>query len=316
MEYISYENITTRLSRMIYGTGNKIMTDGDGADEMLDCVIEQGITTFDTARSYGNSERNLGNWIAKRGNRNSINILTKGCNPHMTGVPVSAETLREELMTSLNELQTEYVDFYTLHRDDTNVDVAVYIETLNAFVEEGKVRSFGASNWDYRRMEEANTYASEHGLKGFTFGSPAFSLAEVVGDPWGGSIHLSGDDNADAREWFAKKQIPVFAYSSFARGFFSGKYRTDMKQEVTDVLPPWTCKEYVCPENLERLKRAEILAAEKGVTVSQINLAWILAQPFVCCPILGPSTEGHLLENLKGMELKLTEQEILWLNLK
>ena len=316
MEYLEFEQLSIPISQMIYGTAIRPLKDGKNADEILDEVFRQGITTFDTARSYGQCETEFGKWIAKRGVREKINILTKGCNPDQTGVKFTPEILRGELTKSLEELQTTYTDLYALHRDDPAVPVEVFIETLNEFKAEGKVRAFGASNWKYQRMDAANEYAYAHNLEGFSFGSPAFSMAVVVRDPYGGSVHLSGDENEEARNWFMENNIPVFAYSSFARGFMSGKYRTDMKERITEILSPWTCQEYVCEENLERLRRAEKLAAEKGITVGQVNLAWILAQPLTCCPIFSPSTVEHLLENLKGLDVKLTEEEIMWLNLK
>lgn len=316
MDYIHLKQLSTPVSRMIYGTAIKSLMEGNDADEILDKVCAQGITTFDTARSYGKSEESLGRWIAKRGNRNKINILTKGCNPDQTGLKFTPESLKGELHQSLQALQTEYVDMYCLHRDDTSVDVGVFIETLNEFKADGKIRCFGASNWHYERMKAANEYAYVHNLEGFSFGSPAFSLAVVVSDPWGGSVHLSGSENIEARKWFAENKIPVFAYSSFARGFFSGKYRTDMECDIQDVLPSWTCEEYVCEENMKRLRRAEKLAQEKSATVGQINLAWILNQSFICCPIFSPSSIGHLMDNLKGLDVRLTQEEMLWLNLE
>lgn len=72
----------------------------------------------------------------------------------------------------------------------------------------------------------------------------------------------------------------------------------------------------MCPDNIERLRRAETLAAEKHCTVGQINLAWILAQPFVCCPVFSPSSINHISDNLKGMDIELTESERIWLNLE
>lgn len=316
MKYIKLEQLSIPVSQMIYGTAIRPLVEGSDADDILDQVFAQGITTFDTARSYGKSEEGLGRWLMKRGNREKINILTKGCNPDQTGLKFTPQSLRGELMESLRSLQTEYIDLYCLHRDDVSVEPGVFIETLNEFKAEGKVRAFGASNWNFRRMDEANEYAYAHNLEGFSFGSPAFSLAVVVGDPWGGSVHLSGSENEQARKWFAESHIPVFAYSSFARGFFSGKYHTDMQCDIREILPECTCQEYVCEENLERLRRAEQLAREKQATVGQINLAWILSQPFVCCPIFSPSTAAHLLDNLKGLELELTQEEILWLNLE
>lgn len=316
MQYISMENTTMPVSKMIFGTAIAPLQKEENADELLDRVVEEGITTFDTARSYGQSEASFGKWVKKRGLRNKINILTKGCNPHQTGLKFTPESLRAELEESLHQIQTDYVDFYALHRDDENVNVGVYMEVLNEFVKEGKIRNFGASNWKYERMAEANQYAKSHNLKGFSFGSPAFSLAEVVGDPFGGSMHLSGAGKQAAREWFQKENIPVFSYSAFARGFMSGKYRTDRKEKPEEVLSAWTCQEYVCPENMERLQRAECLAKEKNATVAQINLAWILQQKFVICPVFGPSTVEHLMENLKGMDLCLTQEEMKWLNIE
>ena len=315
MQYIDFPGITAPLSRMIYGTAIRPLMEGENADEVLDHVFALGITTFDTARSYGQSENGLGRWLCDRNLRNRVNILTKGCNPDQTGIRFTPDSLRDELMQSLDALQTDYVDFYCLHRDDPEQEVSVFIDVLNQFKSEGRILAFGASNWHYLRMKEANAYAAKNGLAGFSFGSPAFSLAEVVGDPWGGSVHISGRDNADARRWFAENGIPVFSYSSFARGFFSGKYRTDRDLHAEDVLPPWTCEEYVCPENIERLKRAEALARKRNCTVGQINLAWILAQPFLCCPIFSPSTAAHIDENLKGLDLVLTEEEMKWLDL-
>lgn len=316
MEYINLKQLSVPVSRMIYGTGIKTLMNGESADDILDRVLKEGVTTFDTARSYRQSETELGKWIQKRANRDKINVLTKGCNPQQTGLKFTPESLRNELNQSLSALQLDYIDLYALHRDDTDVNVGVFIETLNEFKAEEKIHAFGASNWSYKRMEEANEYAYAHQLDGFSFGSPAFSLAEVVGDPWGGSVHISGKSNKDARAWFQKNKIPVFAYSSFARGFFSGKYRTNMEQDISEVLTSWTCEEYVCEENLERLRRAEKMALEKDATVGQINLAWILAQPFSICPIFSPSTTEHLLENLSGLEIKLTNQELQWLNLE
>ncbi|MBO5373078.1 MAG: aldo/keto reductase [Lachnospiraceae bacterium] len=316
MEYILLPQLEIPVSCMIYGTAFSKMMEGHSVDDVLDYVSEQGVTTFDTARSYGLSERVLGDWIQRRGNRGKINVLTKGCNPDMTKLKFTPKSLRSELEESLSELQTNYVDLYALHRDDTSLDVSVFVETLNEFAAEGKIKAFGASNWHYTRMDAANEYAYAHNLQGFSFGSPAFSLAEVVGDPWGGSIAISGEKNADARKWFEKNQIPVFNYSAFGRGFMSGKYRTDMKQDITEVLPSWTCEEYVCEANMERLRRAEQLADKKNATVSQINLAWIMQQPFVCCPVFSPSSVGHIEENLKGLNVRLTEEEIAWLELK
>jgi len=316
MQYLKLKNVKNPVSRLIYGTAIPQMLSGEDAGTILDAAYTAGITTFDTARSYMDSEVSLGNWIKARGIRESVNILTKGCNPDQTGILFSRKSLSQELTESLKYLQTEFVDLYCLHRDDPETEAGVFIEVLNEFQDQGKINVFGASNWTYSRMEEANEYAYKHSLNGFYFGSPAFSLAEMIGDPWGGSVHISGPSNQAARNWFIKNEIPVFAYSSFARGFFSGKYKTYMKEDITTVLPSYVKEEYYYPDNIERLRRAEQLAEEKQVTVGQINLAWILAQKLNICPILSPSTPEHLAENLKGMEISLTHEECSWMNLE
>ncbi len=316
MEYIKMDRIALPISKIIFGAATRELIAGENSDGTLDYVISEGINTIDTARSYGDSEVALGTFMNKRKNRNKLNILTKGCNPHMTGVPVTKDTMREELEQSLKNLQTDHVEFYGLHRDDTAKDVSLYIDVLNEFVQEGKVLNFGASNWSHERMKEANDYAKANNLQGFSFGSPAFSLAEVIGDPWGGSVKLSGDSKKEARDWFVAEGIPVFAYSSLARGFFSGKYRTDMAEPITSVLIPETCEEYAYPDNIERLRRAEILGKEKQVTVSQICLAWMLHHPLTVCPITSSSSIKHLEDNLKGVNLKLSKEECGYLNLE
>ena len=113
MNYIDLKQLSVPVSQMIYGTAIKPLMEGNDADEILDQVFAQGITTFDTARSYGKSENGLGRWIIKRENRDKINILTKGCNPDQTGLKFTPQSLRGELMQSLEALQTDYTCIYT-----------------------------------------------------------------------------------------------------------------------------------------------------------------------------------------------------------
>ena len=114
---------------------------------------------------------------------------------------MSQELIRKQNQESLERLQTDYTDFYVLHRDDPSYPVEKVIDVLNELVEEGKVKRFGASNWSLERIQAANEYAKAHGLKGFSLVSPAYSLAELVHDPWGGSVSLAGAKNQAAREW-------------------------------------------------------------------------------------------------------------------
>ena len=202
MQNKSIANLPIAVSPFIYGTATSKMMAGENADEILDAAFEAGFTTFDTARLYGKAESVLGDWVRRRSLRGKVNILTKGCYPANDKPRVSPQVIREELEISLEQLQTDYVDIYLLHRDDPNVEVGPIVECLNQLKEEGKIKVFGGSNWTPQRLSQANEYASSHGLQPFSISSPSFSLVEMVRDPWGGSVWLSGPSRAADREWY------------------------------------------------------------------------------------------------------------------
>lgn len=316
MEYQSLNKIEKTVSRLVYGTGNhKIMGDDSGlACECLDMAWEAGFTMFDTAHLYGNAELNLGIWMERRGLREKAVLLDKGCNPCMNGSEdeMTPELIRSQLEESLHKMRTDYTDLYILHRDDESRPVGPVVEVLNELKEQGKIKRFGGSNWTFQRVKQANDYAEAHGLTGFTVASPCFNMVEMKGDPWGGSVHISGKKNEEARKWYQENGIPVFSYSSLARGFLSGKYRVG--QNIEERLSKAPIEEYYYPENVEKLRRAEILAEKKGCTVSQLALAWLLAQKLTVYPVVSPSTEGHMMDNIGGFSVELTTEEMTWLD--
>lgn len=316
MKYQHLSEIDKKVSRLVYGTGNhKIMGDDSGlACECLDMAWEAGFTMFDTAHLYGNAEQNLGIWMERRGLREKAVLLDKGCNPCMKGSEdeMTPELIRSQLEESLHKMRTDYTDLYILHRDDESRPVGPVVEVLNELKEQGKIKRFGGSNWTVQRVKQANDYAEAHGLTGFTVASPCFNMVEMKGDPWGGSVHISGKKNEEARKWYQEKDIPVFSYSSLARGFLSGKYRVG--QNVGEQLSEAPIQEYYYPENVEKLRRAEILAEKKGCTVSQLALAWLLTQKLTVYPIISPSAEGHMIDNIGAFSVKLTAEEMTWLD--
>lgn len=284
--------------------------------ECLDMAFEAGFRTFDTAYSYGNAEKNFGLWLQKRGVRDQITILDKGCNPGQIGCEdvFSGDTIRKQMQESLDRMQTEYTDLYILHRDDETKPIDEIVEALNECKDRGWVKAFGGSNWRWHRILEANEYAEKHGLTGFTVVSPNYCLADYVHDPWGGSVTISGEENKEFRDWLIKTQIPVYNYSSLGRGFLSGKFRTDSGLAIHDCLPEAPIREYLSEDNLARLARAEQMAAEKGTTVSQICLAWVLNQKMNLYPIVGPTSEKHMRDNVGALDIVLNEEELQWLH--
>lgn len=313
MQYATLASIDKPVSRLVYGNNGYLSgSDTGAAIACLDIAWSLGFTCFDTANGYGNSEANIGAWLALRGLRDRAVILDKGCNPCMKGSVdvMSPQLLYDQTAESCRRLQTDYLDMYVLHRDDPSHPVGPIIDTLNDLKSQGVIRRFGVSNWTRARIAEANAYAASHGLEGFTVVNPAYSIAETVGDPWGGSVNLCGRDHLADCDWYRDQGLPVFSYSSLGRGFFSGKYRTDSGIPIEDVLPGYVLEEYKTPTNLRRLAAAEHIARERGASVSQVAIAWLLQRPFDVFPIINPSSQPHMEENIGALDLVLTAEEL------
>ena len=320
MRYETIRGIDKPLSKLVFGCAIGPMLMGEDVNALLDGVYAQGITTFDTARQYGRSEEALGRWLRARSNREKVVLITKGCHPYEDGIDrVSPAAIREDIEQSLETLGTDYIDIYFLHRDDLKVEVGPIVETLNEYHKAGKIGVFGGSNWTHQRIAEANAYAGAHGLLPFMVSSPNFGLCNQVDDPYGGGagcVTISGPANADVRAWYAKSNIPVFAYSSLGRGMFSGKVKSDDMEGARAILDPFAIKGYLYPENFERLRRAEELAAKKGCTVPQIALAWILQQELQVFALVSSTRAQSMEANVRALEVELTPEEIRWLDLR
>ena len=314
-----FSNFNKEVSQVIFGCANSLMNNGGNADEILSRALELGINTFDTAVQYGLSEVSLGNWLQYQ-DRENIVIITKGCHPDNNIDRVNPQAIEEDIMLSLQNLKTDYIDIYLLHRDDLKVEVGPIVEKLNQLVEDGIIKAFGGSNWTVTRIKEANSYAAKNNLQPFTVSSPNFSLAEQIGDPWGGgagSVTITGPANKAARAWYRDSGMLVFGYSSLAHGFFSGRLTSENLDQVAQILDGPALKGYYYPENIEKLRRVNQLSKEKGYTISQIALSWILNQRELSVyPIITTTNKNRLESNIKALEIDLTQDEINWLNLE
>ena len=151
----------------------------------------------------------------------------------------------------------------------------------------------------------------------FVASSPNYGLADQIENPWGpGCVSLSGPGNAAGRTWYESEGMPIFAYSSLARGLFSGRVTRSNFDETREMLDG-ACQRAYCHEpNLKRLDRAHELAAEKGITVPQLVLAFMYASPLDVFPIVGAANGDEYAENIKAFDVALTPTECAWLDLK
>lgn len=331
MKYCKINGLNKEVSKLVFGTATKKLfaaVEKDAGEKelneaysLLDLVYKAGINTFDCAAHYG--EKILGAWMEDRGIREQCVVITKCAHPNEYRQRVTDFDILSDAHDSLKKLKTDCIDIYMLHRDNVETPVSVIVEALNRLYQEGKVKVFGGSNWTHERLEEANEYAYKYNLEPFRVSSPNFGLAQQIADPWkcdakfgDGCVTISGPENAEARKWYQKHQMPVFAYSSLARGLFSGAFKSSNPEDAKHLMDGPGIIGYYCEENIERLRRCEILAEEKNISVAQTAIAWIYNQPFEVFALSSPVTEEQIMQNIQAIDIQLTKEEVAWLNLE
>ena len=317
MRYGQVAGVPKQVSRLVMGCDNQ--PTAKHAAVMFDNYFEYGGNTFDTAYIYGGGrmEALLGGWLANRGVREQVVVIGKGAH-----TPANfPDRIAPQLDASLERLKTDYVDVYFLHRDNENVPVGEWLAALNAERDAGRIRAFGASNWSLARVREANAYAAEHGLAPFVAVSNNFSLAQMVEPVWAGCVAAS---TPEWRTWLEAERVPVFAWSSQARGFFTPRFEQVRKQARSGVdaafgNQPSDAELHRCwfsEDNFARRARAVELAQERGMEPIHIALAYVLAQPFPSFALIGPRVLAETRSSLAALSLELTENERRWLNLE
>ena len=300
------------VSRLILGCGSFRPEDLPRAAALLDAFTAAGGTALDTAHIYGRdgaSERAVGQWIADRGCRDAVVVITKGAHHDAEGKPrVNPAVIDAELAESLARLHTDYVDLYLLHRDDPTAPVGPIVECLNRHVAAGRIRAFGGSNWSPSRIEAANAYAQTRGLHGMVASSPHLALAVAHDPPNMGHAIVSGDP--DALAWYRATQFPLLAWTAQAQGFFSER------ADPADPAAVRHFRRYDHPDNWERRRRAWELAERMGIPPTRIPIAWMLEQGLNAFPIIGPGSLPHLEDAIAALRVHLGPGALAWLNLE
>lgn len=281
------------------------------AREFMDAYVEIGGNFIDTARIYGDfvrgiqggSEQVIGRWMEDRRCRDKIVLGTKGGHPDprtMHTGRLDHEAVFGDMQRSLDNLRTDSVDIYWLHRDDESRDVRDILETLNDLVERGMAKHVGVSNWKPQRILEAQACAQKHGLVQIAANQPQFSLARQV---------VVEDDtlcqmDADTHKMHVELNLPCQPFSSQAKGFLA-----KMDAQGEDALTDKARRRFLCDENLAVLQRAQALSRETGYSVGAISLAWLTGQIFPTFPIAGVSRMAHIDALREAGDCVLTAQQ-------
>ena len=304
---------------ILQGTTMLSSAQQERSDRLLDEVWEAGGHSFDTARVYGGGkcEQALGTWLRKRRLGGQAFVLSKGCHP-TAGDPrrVSPAHIAADITSSLDCYDTACIDLYLLHRDDLQVPVGELVDALASEQLAGRIGAFGASNWTTLRIAEANDYARSRGLPPMVASSPNFTLARVVEVPWPGCVTISGPQGATERGWYAQQHMPVFAWSSLAHGFFTGRITRESVTTVTDPHDQLCVKAFASDDNFTRQDRTRQLALRLGTSPSRIVLAYVLSDPVQVLPIVGSHTGAEFLDNAAALQVTLTSAQREWLDLR
>ena len=319
MKYSTIPGIDKPVARLLQGAIMLSADDRDGNFRLLDACFEKGFTAFDNAHSYGHgdTEIELGAWIAERGLRDQVVILTKCAHPE-NGIPdrVRPEFIRSDLEESLERLQTDYVELFLLHRDSRDYPVGEIVDVLNEFKDAGQIGAFGGSNWLGDRVKAANDYAAANGKTPFTVSSPQFSVAEMIEPPWEGCTSVSGEQGEADRAYYDANEMSLFTWSSLAGGFMTGKFTRDNLDSFESYWDTNPIGAYAYESNFQRLDRVLELAADKGATPAQISVAYVLGSNPRYHAIVANWQPEEAAINAAAADIELSPAEIAWLEMK
>jgi aryl-alcohol dehydrogenase-like predicted oxidoreductase len=283
--------------------------DEAASQEVLDTYVEAGGNFIDTADVYsrwapghegGESEAVLGRWMRERGNRAAMVIATKvasamGDGPNQSGL--SRQHIMQAVEASLRRLQTDYIDVYQAHWDDTKTPLEETLRAFDDLVRQGKVRYIGASNYSAWRLMQALWTSDKGGYAPYICVQPRYNLV------------YRDELERELGPACAAMGVGVITYSALGSGFLSGKYRRGAEAPKT-ARADSVRQRYMTDRGWAVLDALLAVAEARGATPAQVALAWQLAKPVVTAPIASATSAGQLRELLGCLELKLTPEEI------
>ena len=277
--------------RLVFGSAN--LTDDELTGLLLDRFYDAGGRALDLANVYGDgdSERGVGRWLAGSGRRDDVVLYAKGCHPPYCDPGL----VRDEVETALENLRTDRLDVFLLHRDDPAVPIPAWADALIRELHRGTVGHVGVSNWSLERfaaLKEKLADGDEHRLSTF---SNHFSLVEMAEPPWPGCLAI----DAETARGLVRSGITVLAWASLAGGYLADGESAD----------PTVERSWGTETNRRRRERAGELAHSLGTTRATIAVAYVLAQEGVR-PVIGTRSDEHLTEALAAETIELTPEQV------
>lgn len=274
----------------------------------LDTYIDMGGSFIDTSNNYAHwagtgdeSETLLGEWLSDRKCREKVVIATKvGFDRHGKGQGLKKEQIEYWVDESLRKLKTDYIDLYYAHTDDPTTPIEETMEAFDTLVRKGKVRALGSSNFDTWRLAEANMIAKNNGWTPYTAMQQRFTYLEPK---FGAAPKYKFNECTDRERlrFLVDKNMPLVAYSCLCKGAY----------EIPERLPA----DY---EGGARLEFIRNMAKEKGVNPSALVIAWLTnlhrCEGYPRIIPLFSATADHLVDNLRGLEITLTDEELAVMN--
>jgi 1-deoxyxylulose-5-phosphate synthase len=278
---------------------NGWVLDDAAAEPIFRQAVEAGVTFWDTANVYGlgSSEEIVGRAIRKYASREDIVLATKVFFPMHDGPGgsgLSRKSIMEQIDASLGRLGTDYVDLYQIHRFDPETPVNETMEALHDVVKAGKARYIGASSmwaWQFAKMQHA---ADRHGWSRFISMQNQYSL-------------LQREEEREMFGLLADQGVGSIPWSPLAKGRLARPWDQNTTQRAqTDPLQA----RYVGEVNEPIVGSVQRIAEARGVPMAQVAIAWVLHNPVVAAPIVGPTKPHHLGDAVAALDLQLSEDEI------
>jgi aryl-alcohol dehydrogenase-like predicted oxidoreductase len=277
---------------------------------ILDAFVAAGGNFIDTADVYsawapghtgGESETVIGKWFKRSGKREQIVVATKvgfPLGPDKKGL--SAAYIERAVEDSLRRLQTDYIDIYFSHTDDTSVTMDETLRAYQRLIAKGNVRVIGVSNFTKERMIEAITVSKQQGLPAYQVVQPQYNLCERA------------DYEANLEALCQERGLGVVTYYALASGFLTGKYRSE--SDLGKRPRSYNVKKYLNEGGHRILAALDTVAILHNATLAQVALAWIMARKSVTAPIASATSVAQVNELCGSMSLQLNSADIEQLN--